>query len=85
MSARLGATHPPPQGSLFRLGELGDEALGIVEEVFITSEDPVHGLVSAFTVSVGVILQWLLMLLLWCLWLLRVLVLLLLLLLHDMK
>ena len=64
---------------------MGDEALHIVEEVFVTSEGPVHGLVSAFTVSVGVVLQWLL--LLWCLWLLRILMLMLLmlLLLHDMK
>ena len=70
---------PPPQEGFSRLCKLGDEALGIVEEIFVTSEDPVYGLVSAFTVSVGVILQWLLrMLLLRLLWLL-------LLLLHDMK
>ena len=68
------------------LGKLGDEALVIVEEVFVTAEDPVHGFVAARAVSVVITLQWLLLLL--YLWLLLMLImmmmmLLLLLLLHD--
>lgn len=69
-----------------RIGEpfsqLGHESLVVIEEVFVTSENPVRGLVSALTISTVIILQWLLLLLHLWLWML---VLLLLLLLHDVK
>lgn len=63
------------------LGKLGDEALVIVEEVFVTAEDPVHGFVAARAVSIVITL--LLLLYLWLL--LMLIVMLLLLLLHAIK
>ena len=45
------------------IGKLGHVSLIIIEKVFVTSENPVHGLVSALTVSIVIILQWLLLLL----------------------
>ena len=45
-------------GGEILLGRLGDESLVVIKEVFVAAEDPVHGFVSAFTVSVGMILQW---------------------------